>query len=104
MKNLFFAFLLILSVKGQSQVVSGIYSGTLFNDTTKMVQKYEVALSEYRGKITGYSYTTFIVNDTFYYGVRSVSAVKKDGNLIIEDEKMLANNFPESPAKKVRRI
>jgi len=104
MKNLIAAIILLLSLKSQAQVVSGLYSGTLFNDTTKMVQKYEVALSEYRGKITGYSYTTFIVNDTFYYGIRSVSAIKKDGNLIIEDEKMLANNFPESPAKKVRRI
>lgn len=104
MKNLIAAVILLLSLKSQSQVVSGLYSGTLFNDTTKMLQKYEVALSEYRGKITGYSYTTFVVNDTFYYGIRSVSATKKDGHLIIEDEKMLANNFPESPAKKVRRI
>jgi len=103
MKNLFAAFILLLSLKGQSQVVTGLYSGTLYNDTTKMLQKYEVALSEYRGKITGYSYTTFVVNDTFYYGVRSVSAIKKDGNLIIEDDKMLANNFPEI-SKKVRRI
>lgn len=103
MKNLTFAFVLFLSLKGQSQVVSGLYSGTLYNDTTKMLQKYEVALSEYRGKITGYSYTTFVANDTFYYGVRSVTAIKKDGNLIIEDEKMLANNFPEI-SRKVRRI
>src|SRR5688572_3036538 len=104
MKNLILAFILLLSVKGEAQIVSGIYAGTLFNDTTKMQQKYEVALSEYRGKITGYSYTTFIVNDTFYYGIRSVSAIKKNGQLIIEDEKMLANNFPESPAKRVRRV
>jgi len=104
MKNLFAAFILLLSLKGQSQVVSGLYSGTLFNDTTKMLQKYEVALSEYRGKITGYSYTTFVVNDTFYYGIRSVSAIKQDGNLIIKDEKLLVNNFPEAPAKNVYRI
>lgn len=104
MKNLTLFFVLLVSSAGQAQVVSGLYGGTLFNDTTKMLQKYEVALSEYRGRITGYSYTTFVSNDTFYYGIRRVTATKKDGNLIIEDDKMLANNFPESPAKKVRRI
>lgn len=104
MKNLVLAFILLLSFQGQSQIVSGLYAGTLFNDTTKMLQKYEVALSEYKGKITGYSYTTFIVNDTFYYGIRNISATKKNGQLIIEDEKMITNNFPESPAKRVRRI
>jgi hypothetical protein len=68
-----------------------------------MLQQYELALSEYKGKITGYSYITFVVNDTFYYGIRSIKALKKDDNLIVEDDKMLANNFPESPAKRVRR-
>jgi hypothetical protein len=33
-----------------------------------------------------------------------VKATKKDGNLIIEDDKMIVNNFPESPAKRVHRI
>jgi hypothetical protein len=104
MKHLLIAFLSLITLHSSAQVVSGLYSGTLFNDTLKMLQKYEVALSEYRGKITGYSYTTFVVNDTFYYGIRTVKAIKKDGNLIIEDDKMIVNNFPESPAKRVHRI
>ena len=104
MKHLLIAFLSLITFQSSAQVVSGLYSGTLFNDTLKMLQKYEVALSEYRGKITGYSYTTFVVNDTFYYGIRTVKATKKDGNLIIEDDKMIVNNFPESPAKRVHRI
>jgi hypothetical protein len=103
MKNLLSVLILFLCLKSQSQVVTGLYSGTLFNDTTKMLQKYEVALSEYRGKITGYSYTTFVSKDTFYYGIRSVTATRKDGNLIIEDDKLIANNFPEI-SRKVRRI
>jgi hypothetical protein len=68
-----------------------------------MLQHYQLALSEYKGKITGYSYITFVVNDTFYYGIRSIKAIKKDNQLIVEDDKMLANNFPESPAKRVKR-
>ena len=92
------------SLFSSAQVVSGLYTGTLVNDSTKKEQRYELALSEYRGKITGYSYTTFVVNDTFYYGVKRVKATRKGDQLIIEDDKMLVNNFPESPAKGVRQI
>jgi hypothetical protein len=105
MKNLFFSILFILCVfASKAQVVSGLYSGTLYNDTTKMLQNYQLALSEYKGKITGYSYTTFVVNDTFYYGIRKIKAFIKDDQLIVEDDKMLVNNFPESPSKGVKRI
>lgn len=103
MKNLFFAFILLFSLKGQSQVVSGLYGGTLVNDSTHKVQNYEVALSQYRDKITGYSYTTFVVNDTFYYSVKRVKATLKGNELVIQDDKMIVNNFPESPAKGVKQ-
>ena len=84
--------------------VGGFYKGTLFNDSTKMVQQYELALAEYRGKIMGYSYVTFVVNDTFYYGIRKIKAKIIGDSLMVEDDKMIANNFPESPAKHVNRI
>ena len=103
MKNLILFFILIPTAL-KAQTVSGLYSGTLFNDTTKQLQQYQLALSEYRGKITGYSYTTFTANDTFYYGIRRIKAQIKDDQLIVEDDKMIVNNFPESPAKGVKRI
>lgn len=104
MKKTFSLLLILVSLNASSQILAGLYSGTLFNDTTKMLQQYQLALSEYRGKITGYSYTTYVVNDTFYYGIRKVKASKQDGKLIVEDDKFITNNFPESPSKGVRRI
>ena len=103
MKKIFILLSLVAFLSGDAQVVSGLYSGTLVNDSTKKIQQYEFALSEYRDKITGYSYTTFVVNDTFYYSIKRVKATRKNNQLIIEDDKMLANNFPESPAKRVRQ-
>ena len=104
MKNKILFLLLFCCFQAQAQEISGLYSGTLYNDSTKMTQQYQLALSEYRGKITGWSYTTFVVNDTFYYGIRSIKGVKKGGQLVVEDDKFLVNNFPESPAKGVKRI
>jgi hypothetical protein len=105
MKNsaLFFSFLFI-SFFSFAQNVTGLFSGTLVNDSTKKVQNYELALTDYRGKITGYSYTTFVVNDTFYYSIKRVKGEKRDGFLFVEDEKMLVNNFPQRPDKGVHVI
>jgi hypothetical protein len=105
MKNqLILALILIISVFSSAQKkVGGFYKGTLFNDSTKMVQQYELALAEYRGKVMGYSYVTFVANDTFYYGIRKIKARIVGDSLIVEDDKMIANNFPESPAKHVNR-
>jgi hypothetical protein len=104
MKTSFLFFSLAISLSARSQTVSGLYTGTLYNDTTKLLQNYQLALSEYKGKITGYSYTTFVKNDTFYYGIRSIKASLKADKLIVEEDKMIVNNFPEAPAKGVRRL
>jgi hypothetical protein len=103
MKKIFFLLSIFSFLCTHAQFVSGLYSGTLVNDSTKKIQQYEFALSEYRDKITGYSYTTFVVNDTFFYSVKRIKATIKNNQLIIEDDKMLANNFPESPAKRVKQ-
>lgn len=104
MKNLFSLFCILISCNLSAQNISGFYSGKLVNDSTKKEQQYELALSEYRGNITGYAYTTFIVNDTFYYSVKRVKAQRNNGVLIVEDVKMLGNNFPQAPDKGVRQI
>jgi hypothetical protein len=104
MKNLLLCLTSLIGLPVLGQQVSGLYTGTLFNDTTKMVQQYQLALSDYKGKITGYSYTTFVVNDSFYYGIRSIKATIKEGNLFVEEDKMLVNNFPEPPARGIRRL
>ena len=105
MKNLYLlSLILLICLFSSAQKVGGFYKGTLFNDSTKMTQQYELALAEYRGKIMGYSYVTFVANDTFYYGIRKIKAKIAGDSLIVEDDKMIANNFPEAPAKHVNRI
>lgn len=104
MKQILLFFFLLTSLAVSAQKIGGFYAGTLYNDSTKMVQKYELALSEYKGKISGYSYVTFVINDTFYYGIRKIKANIVGDSLIVVDDKMLINNFPEAPAKGVGRM
>lgn len=103
MKLLVFIFLLV-SQTCAAQFIGGIYSGTLENEKTHVKQNFELALTEYRGKIFGYSYTTFVRNDSLFYSVKKVTATRQGGKLVVEDEKMLANNFPEKPAKGVHQL
>lgn len=103
MKKLIFAFYILFPTLVFSQHVNGIWRGTLRNDSTKQTQKYELALSEYKGDITGYSYTTFIANDSFYYSIKRIKASIKGGELIVQDDEMISNNFPERASKGVKQ-
>ncbi|HEX6334749.1 MAG TPA: hypothetical protein VFZ78_11020 [Flavisolibacter sp.] len=105
MKKLIPVLCILLAASGsRAQVISGLYTALLVNDSTKVVQRYELALSEYRGKITGYSYTTFVRNDSLFYSVKQVKGTRKDQQLIIEDVKMLAYKFPEERSRGVRQV
>ncbi|HMG66744.1 MAG TPA: hypothetical protein VK588_03625 [Chitinophagaceae bacterium] len=96
--------LISFSLLLHAQNIHGLWTGTLINDSTHRSQDFELGLSEYRGKITGYTFTTFIDNDTFYYSIKRVKGQRKDGKLVLEDDEMVGNNFPERAAKHVKQI
>ena len=85
-----------------AQDITGVWSGDLYNDTTKQYIHYELAISEYNGKLSGYSHTTFIIDNIKNVGVKSVKIKQKDNEFMIEDEKLIYNNYPEPPAKGVK--
>lgn len=105
MKNLkpLFLLLLLLPVFGFAQSLNGVYTGVLSNDSTtiRKDQSFEMALTEYNGKVYGYAYSTFIVNDTLYYIVKRVKG-KVEGDICeVEDDDVISHNFPQKPEKKV---
>ena len=103
MKNLYlFVFILTSPISLLAQNLHGLWSGTMVNDTLHVTQNFELALSEYRGRITGYTYQTYIIRDTFYYSVKRVKAERMDGFLVVEDVERIGDNFPDKAAKKVR--
>ncbi len=101
MKLLLFFFLFPLQIFAQD--ITGLWTGSLYNGTTKQFLKYELAISEYNGKLSGYSHTIFIIDNTQNIGVKSVSVKEKDGEISIVDEKLIYNNYTEPPAKGVKK-
>lgn len=104
MKNLLLLLLCSITHPILAQHIGGLYSGKLVNDSTHKEQQYELALSEYRGEISGYAYTTFVVRDTFYYSIKKVSARRVGKRLEVTDMRMLRHNFPQAPDKGVRQV
>ena len=73
----------------------------MYNDTTQLNYRYEIAISENKGKLFGYSHTYFILDDKEYHGVKKIR-IKRDGNEVTtEDVELIANNYPIKPPKGV---
>ncbi|MGF2413460.1 MAG: hypothetical protein ACQUYJ_14105, partial [Ferruginibacter sp.] len=75
--------LLCCSLKlSAQQDVTGLWKGFMYNDTTQQNYRYEIAISEEKGKLVGYSHTYFILDDKEYHGVKKLK-IRRDGDDII---------------------
>ena len=85
-----------------SQDISGVWTGKLYNDTTKEYIPFELAINEVNGKANGFSHTTFISDSGKNVGVKAVKIKIKSDEIFVEDEKFIYNNFPEPPPRGVK--
>lgn len=77
------------------QTLTGLWTGALSSDsnTVRKDQLFEIALTEYRGKVYGYSRSEFIVNDTLYYIVKRVKGTITGDICEVTDDEIIAFNF-----------
>ena len=98
-----FLFLfLLLPIHLFAQDITGVWVGKLYNDTTRNFIKYELAISEYHGKLSGYSHTIFIIDRVENIGVKSLKIKKSGKTFLVEDDKLVYNNYSAPPAKGVK--
>lgn len=87
-----------------AQDITGLWRGYMHNDTTGKDLRYELAISEKNGKLSGYSYTFFLLDDHEYFGLKKVKIRREDGKIIVQDQELLSNNYPIPPNKGVRQL
>lgn len=105
LNSLIIAILFFLPAIGMAQDITGLWKGYMYNDTTQKNYKYEIAISDNgKGKLTGYSHTYFIIDDKEYHGVKEIKIHRQDDKIIVEDVKLIANNYPIAPPKGVRQL
>jgi len=82
-----------LFFSGQS--LTGLWTGALHNDssTVRKDQLFEIALTEYKGKVYGYSRSEFIVNDTLYYIVKRVKGTIEGDVCEVTDDEIISYSF-----------
>jgi len=102
-KILLAAFCFPMSVICQD--ITGLWTGTLYNDSTQQFYDYEIGISKEKGKYVGFSHTWFLIDNKKYFGVKKLKVkVASDGKIIIEDDELLFNNYPVQPNKDVRQL
>jgi len=89
------ALLLLTPLFFYGQSLTGLWTGALSNDSTtvRKDQLFEIALTEYKGKVYGYSRSEFIVNDTLYYIIKRVKGTINGDICEVTDDDILAYNF-----------
>lgn len=87
-----------------SQDIEGVWTGTIYNDTTRKYIPYEIAISESKGKLSGYSHTLFMDGKKEVTGVKSLKIKEKNGKILIEDDELIYNNYSEPPPKGVKQF
>ncbi|HQW83479.1 MAG TPA: hypothetical protein PK987_03415 [Ferruginibacter sp.] len=106
MRNLITILVILCSpVTVFCQDISGLWTGTLKNDSTRETLKYEIFINKTKGKYAGYSQTWFLVNDKQYYSIKKIQIrTAKDGKIVIQDGSMVENNYPNKVAKNVMQL
>lgn len=102
--RLLFLLLIIPAISRAQHTLTGLWVGTLTNDSTtiRREQSFELALTEYRGKVYGYSRSTFIVHDTLFYTMKRIKG-KIEGDVCeIKDDEIISSNFPGRTDKGVK--
>ena len=95
---------LLLPFKLFSQDIEGMWTGTIYNDTTHKYIPYEIAISESKGKLSGFSHTNFVgENSRNEIGVKSLKIKRKGDKILIEDDELIYNNYREPAPKGVKQ-
>ena len=68
-----------------SQDITGLWKGTMYNDSTKTSLPYELLIKKEKGKLTGYTHSWFIIDGKEYYGIKTVKvSVAKEFAIVLE--------------------
>lgn len=87
------------------QDITGLWKGTMYNDSTKQSLDYEIVVNKVKGKLIGFSHTSYMVNDQKYYSIKKIDVrIARDGKVVFQDAKMLENNYPNQQNKNIIQL
>ncbi|MGH2553899.1 MAG: hypothetical protein ACRDEB_09285 [Chitinophagaceae bacterium] len=98
-------FVILLPLFIFSQDITGLWKGTMNEDSSASLLPYELLIKKEKGKLTGLSYTRFSADGAEYYGIKKVKvSVAKDGKIVIKDDELVENNYPDPVKKNIHQL
>lgn len=87
------------------QDISGLWSGTLYNDSTSQYHDYEIGITKEKGKYSGISKTSYTLEEKKYEAVKKLKVrLAPDGKIVLEDADLVFYNYPLQPFKNVKQL
>ncbi len=111
-KNFLINILLVLAcllpavTNAQQEDITGIWNGHLeLLDSANNIVKlpFEIAVSEEKGKLFGYSRIIFHANGKDEAGMQDITIQRKGKDIIIEDEGFIEHDFTINPSRRVKK-
>lgn len=102
-KLLYQLLLLLLPAFSFAQEITGVWKGELYVDSTKKYWPFELTISEFKGKYSGYSRISFEEEGIKQTVFRDHTIKVKDNTIIIEDDNLLAKASSVAQAKEVKK-
>src|SRR5687768_14654091 len=97
-------WLLPVNSFAQQKDITGMWYGQItIIDTQTVSIPYEIAVSEEKGKLVGYSRIVFHANGREEAGLRSISIRSEGNKIIMEDEGFIEHNFSVKPVKGIKK-
>ena len=111
MKNYFkyilpFCFFITTKLFAQQQDITGMWNGELLltDSAGELVHlPYEIAVTEEKGKLIGYSRIVFHANGKDEAGIRDITLKWKGNDIVIEDEEFLEHQFSIHTPRRVKK-
>lgn len=104
--QLLLALFVGLAGHAQQTDITGIWNGELMmNDTAGNPVRlpYEIAVSEEKGKLTGYSRIVFHANGKDEAGIQDIQLKWKGKEIVMEDEGFIQHQFSINPSRRVKK-
>lgn len=87
------------------QDISGLWKGTMYNDSTHQSLDYQVVISKEKGRYSAYSYTTYIIDSKKYFGIKKINVrIAKDGKVVMQDAELVEYNYTANPKRNVLQL
>ncbi len=103
-RPLLLVFFLVIPFFSFAQDITGVWKGTFYVDSTKQTCKFQLTISEEKGKLTGYSRIEFLQDTVKQIVFREHTIKKENDQVIIEDDKQIKKASTIAQPGELRKI